>query len=200
MADLTIKQYDQKIHNIYLKGDVDEDMWQVFVDKVNEIKSADEEIDINNAGTLALIGISVTPVRPPINIYLSTYGGVIYDMFSIYDEIKQLTGEYEVFIHCVGKIMSAGTIIMLAVDLDHRIAYSNTTFMFHSLSGFSYGKMKDMEENLEESKRLHKMMWKIYKENTSIPEDKLEEVYKCKKDWFLSADQAKKYKIISKVI
>ena len=57
-----------------------------------------------------------------------------------------------------------------------------------------------MEENVEESKRLHKAMWNIIKENTKIPEEKLEEIYKCKKDWYINAEQAKKYKIISKII
>jgi ATP-dependent protease ClpP protease subunit len=96
--------------------------------------------------------------------------------------------------------MSAGTIIMLAVDYEHRFAYPNSTFMYHAVSGWAEGKLKDMEENLEESKRLNKTIWNIYKENTEIPIDKLEELYKCKKDWYLTPEQAKKYKIISKIV
>ena len=157
-------------------------------------------MDETNIGTLSLLGIAVQPIRPAINIYLSTFGGYIYDMFSIYDEIKSLQKEYEVNIYCVGKIMGAGTIIMLSVDLEHRFAYSNTTFMYHTLSSMSLGKVKEMEENVEESKRLHKEMWKIYKENTKIPIDKLDEIYKCKKDWYISSNQALKYKIIGKVV
>ena len=38
MAEFVIKTYDTKIHNIYLKGEVDEEMWQSLVDKINEIK------------------------------------------------------------------------------------------------------------------------------------------------------------------
>lgn len=200
MADFTIKTYDSKLHNIYLRGEVNEDMWSNLVDKINEIKSSDKEIDETNIGTLSLFGINVQAIHPSINIYLSTYGGNIYDMLSIYDEIKSLTKEYVVNIYCIGKVMSAGTIIMLSVDLEHRFAYPNTTFMFHELSGFNIGKIKDIEENVDELKRLHKIMWNIYRENTKIPEDKLEDLYKCKKDWYLNSEQAKKYKIISKII
>ena len=57
-----------------------------------------------------------------------------------------------------------------------------------------------MEENVEENKRLHKLMWSIFKDQTEIPEDKLDEIYKCKKDWYITAEQAKKYKIISKIV
>jgi len=200
MADFTIKTFDERIHNIYLKGDVDEDMWQTLVDKINEFKSADDDIADQNMASLLSIGIQAKIIRPVVNIYLSTFGGYIYDMLAIYDEIKALTKEYEVNIFCVGKIMSAGTVIMLATDLEHRFAYQNTTFMYHTLSGGSWGKVKEQEENVEESKRLHKVMWGILKENTSIPDDKLDEIYKCKKDWYITAQQAKKFKIISEII
>ena len=200
MADFTIKTFDERIHNIYLKGNVDEKMWQALVDKINEFRSADDDIADQNMASLLSIGIQAKIIRPVVNIYLSTFGGYIYDMLAIYDEIKALTKEYEVNIFCVGKIMSAGTVIMLATDLEHRFAYQNTTFMYHTLSGGSWGKVKEQEENVEESKRLHKVMWGILKENTSIPEDKLDEIYKCKKDWYITAQQAKKYKIISEII
>jgi len=200
MADFTIKTFNEKIHNIYLNGDIDETMWQKLVDNINEIRSEDNDIIDQNIASLASIGLSVTIARPIINIYLSTFGGYIHEMFAIYDEIKTLNKDYVVNIFCVGKIMSAGTIIMLAVDNEHRYAYPNTTFMYHTLAGGVYGKMKDVEENTEELKRLHKLMWNIYKENTDIPVDKLDEIYKCKKDWYITSDQAKKYKIISKIV
>lgn len=200
MAEFTIKTFDEKIHNIYIKGDVDEDMWSNLVDKINEIKSADDDIADQNLASLMSVGIEAQIIRPAINIYLCTYGGIIHDMLAIYDEIKKLSKEYEVNIYCVGKIMSAGTVIMLAVDLEHRFAYPNTTFMYHTLAGCAWGKMKDMEEDVEESKRLHKLMWNIIKDNTEIPEEKLDEIYKCKKDWYITADQAKKYKVISKIV
>jgi ATP-dependent Clp protease protease subunit len=200
MAEFTIKTYDPKIHNIYLKDEVNEEMWQLLVDKINEIKSADKEIDEMNVGTLSLFGIEAQAIHPPINIYLNTYGGDVLDMFAIYDEIKALSSEYIVNIFCVGKVISAGTIIMLAVDNAHRFAYPHTTFMYHTLSSFAYGKMKDLEESTEASKRFHQMMWNIYKENTKIPEEKLNEIYNCKKDWYITSEQAKKYKIISKII
>lgn len=200
MVEFKIQTFDTKIHNIYLKGIVDERMWQTLVDKINEIRGADNDVADQNLASLMSVGIEARIIRPAINIYLSTFGGYIYDMLSIYDEIKSLTKEYVVNIYCVGKIMSAGTIIMLATDLEHRFAYPNTTFMYHTLTGGAYGKIKDLEENAEECKRLHKIMWNIYKENTAIPDEKLDEIYKCKKDWYITAEQAKKYKIISKIV
>lgn len=200
MAELTIKTFNRSIHDIYLTGEVCEDMWSELVKKIKEIKNADDEVSDNNTAALLAVGILTEAKLPPINIYLSTYGGTIYDMLAIYDEIKSLQKEYEVNLYCVGKIMSAGTIIMLSVDFEHRFCYPNTTFMFHSISSYTLGKIKEMEEKVSEVKRLHKLMYKIYKENTSIPEEKLEDIYKSKKDWFITPEQAKKYKIISKIV
>ena len=52
MAEFTIKTFDEKIHNIYIKGDVDEDMWSNLVDKINEIKSEDDDIADQNLASL----------------------------------------------------------------------------------------------------------------------------------------------------
>jgi hypothetical protein len=71
MADFTIKTFNEKIHNIYLNGDVDEIMWKNLVDSINEIRSEDNDIIDQNVASLASIGLSVTISRPIINIYLS---------------------------------------------------------------------------------------------------------------------------------
>lgn len=84
MADFTIKTFDEKIHNIYLKGDVDEDMWQALVDKINEIRSADDDIADQNLASLMSVGIEAQVIRPAINIYLSTFGGYIYMICLLY--------------------------------------------------------------------------------------------------------------------
>lgn len=200
MAEFTIKSFDEKLHNIYITGRVGEDMWETVMYKINDIKGSDNEVFKQNKMSLQSAGIEYKITKPEINIYLCTYGGSVYDMLGIYDEIKRLSQEYVVNIYCIGKIMSAGTIIMLAVDLEHRFAYANTTFMYHTLSSMTLGKIKDLEDDVEEDKRLHNLMWSIYKDNTKIPQKELDEIYKCKKDWYITAEKAKEYGIIGKII
>lgn len=206
MSNLTLKEYDKKTHDIYLRDSVGIDMSRTLAEKISEIKSSDDEVEENNKDVLSKFGIdenmfwSINKV-PNINIYLSTFGGEIYEMFAIYDEIKKLNEYYDVNIYCVGKVMSAGTIIMLAVPLEQRFAYKNTTFMYHTIAMYGIeGKIPEMEENVDECKRLHKMMMNIYKEQTKLPKEKLNEVYNCKKDWFITPEQAIKYGVISKIV
>ena len=68
MPEFTIKTFDAKIHNIYLKADVDDEMWQTLVDKINEIKSADDDIADQNLASLMSVGIDAEIIRPSINI------------------------------------------------------------------------------------------------------------------------------------
>ena len=107
---------------------------------------------------------------------------------------------YVVNIYCYGKVMSAGTIIMLAVDKEHRFASTYTTFMIHSLSSIEIGKIKELEDNVDEAKRMHNIMWDIYKENTKIPEDKLKDIYEKKQDWFLTSIEALEYGLIRQIV
>lgn len=84
MAEFTIKTYNESIHNIYLKGDVDEEMWQTLVDKISEIRAADDDIDYQNSASLACIGLNVQGVRPPINIYIYRHMEVVFMICSQY--------------------------------------------------------------------------------------------------------------------
>ena len=200
MAGLELKYFNGPLHNIYLVGEVSEEMYANLTKKIDEIREDDEAVIINNFSVLQSVGIDVTIGRPKIDVYITTYGGNVYDMFAIYDALKKLQKDYVVNIYAQGKVISAGTVIFLAVDKKHRFAGENTTFMFHDLSGGAFGKVKELEENAEEGKRLHSMIWQIFKDNTKMPEKLLTEMYENKKDIYLNARQAKKFGIIEEIV
>jgi ATP-dependent Clp protease protease subunit len=133
---------------------------------------------------------------PHIQLLLSTYGGEVYDGLSLYDAIKN--SKTCVDITCFGKIMSMGIIILLASKT--RKAYRNTTFMIHEISSFGMGKVADVEESVEEAKRLNKLLFDIIEKETNISKSKLEEVYNRKQDWFITAEEALKLGLITEII
>jgi ATP-dependent Clp protease protease subunit len=130
----------------------------------------------------------------PIEIYLSSYGGEIYSGLAIYDAIRACP--CDVVIHANGKIMSAASVIYLAADV--RVAAKHTSFMLHSVSSGTEGKIKDQEIDVQEGKRLNNVMLDILADRT-----------KMKKNWWyrkiLSHDiyfdltQAKEYGIVSTI-
>ncbi len=128
----------------------------------------------------------------PIEIYLSSYGGEAYAGFAIYDAIRACP--CDIIIHANGKCMSMAPIIFLAADV--RIASKNTTFMLHSVSSGTEGKIKDQEIDVQSGKRINDTMLNILAERT-----KMKKSWWYRKilthDFYFDLTEAKSYGLIS---
>lgn len=131
----------------------------------------------------------------PIEIYLSSFGGEMYAGLSIYDAIRACP--CDIIIYANGKIMSAGLLVFLSGDI--RIASPHTTFMAHSVSFGSEGKLKDIEVDVTEGKRLNNLMLDILAERTKKPR-KLWYRLILSHDKFFNLTEAKEYGLISKTL
>lgn len=197
---MEIKEIELNERNITIFNDVDESSMSSAVEKIFKINQEDEEWVRNIYRAMDAAGVKkfdpIAIEMPHIQVLLSTYGGSVYDGLSLYDAIKG--SKTEVDVTCFGKIMSMGIIIMLAAK--NRRAYRNTTFMIHEMSSISIGKVADMEDELNETKRLNKILFDIIKNETEITKKKLDEIYEKKKDWFLTAEEALELGLITEII
>ena len=195
---MEIKEIESKERTITIFNDVDESSMSSAVEKIFQINQSDEEWirNLHNVMNVSSVKCDSTIEMPHIQLLLSTYGGEVYDGLSLYDAIKN--SKTCVDITCFGKIMSMGIIILLASKT--RKAYRNTTFMIHEISSFGTGKVADIEESVEEAKRLNKLLFDIIEKETNISKEKLEEVYKRKQDWFFTAEEALKMGLITEII
>ena len=200
MEGLTILPFAEELHNINLTGEITEEMLKNLTDKINEIRASDNDVALNNFSVLQSIGINVSVGLPPIYIKLSSCGGSVYVAMAIYDLIKDLQRAYTVNIISNGYCMSAGCTVLLSVPKQNRFCYQHTTFLLHTLSSGGYGKLKDLEENVEEWKRLHEIMWGIYKDETKIPKKVLDDIYREKQDLFLDAKKAKSWGLVGQIL
>ena len=196
---MEIKEIESKERTITIFNDVDESSMSSAIEKIFQINQSDEEwirnlYNILNA-SCAKFDSSVVEM-PHIQVLLSTYGGDVYDGLSLYDAIKN--SNTEVDITCFGKIMSMGIIILLASK--NRKAYRNTTFMIHEISSGAIGKLADLEESVDEAKRLNKVLFDIIEKETKITKAQLEEIYNKKQDWFITAEEALKLGLITEII
>lgn len=101
----------------------------------------------------------------PIDIFINSYGGYVYDGLALYDTIRQLEDTLEVRTHAMGKVMSMGLTLFLAGT--QRFALPHSTFMAHSIAGGTHGKMYEIKDDSKETERLHKVLLKIYEARTS---------------------------------
>lgn len=101
--------------------------------------------------------------KDPIDIYISSCGGSVYDGLALCDIME--TCKCKIRTHAIGKVMSMGLILFLMGD--ERRGTKRSTFMSHTISSISFGKMQDMKIDMEESERLFSICLDILAKNTN---------------------------------
>ena len=93
--------------------------------------------------------------RKPIKFYLSTYGGSADDMFALYDVMRLVQSE-ETEIHTVGmgKVMSAGVLLLAAGTKGKRKIGKHCRVMIHSAMAGSHGSLPNLVNELEALQQL----------------------------------------------
>lgn len=196
---MEIKEIEIKDRTITIFNDVDESTMSSAVEKIVQINQEDDAWIRNVYSSMEASGAKFGPTTiemPHIQILLSTYGGNVYDGLSLYDAIKN--SKTDVDITCFGKIMSMGIVILLSAKT--RKAYRNTTFMIHELTSGVIGKLADMEESIDEAKRINRVLFDIIEKETKITHSWLKEIYNKKKDWFFTAEEALEIGLITEII
>jgi ATP-dependent protease ClpP protease subunit len=72
--------------------------------------------------------------------------------------------------------------------------------MYHQVSSGAIGKVKDMEDDVIEAKRLQKFIEDHTLSTTKLTPKDLEKCYNEKKDWYMTAKQALKYGVIDQIV
>lgn len=196
---MEIKEIETKDRTITIFNDVDESTMSSAVEKIVHINQEDDAWIRNVYSAMEASGAKFSPTTiemPHIQILLSTYGGSVYDGLSLYDAIKN--SKTDVDITCFGKIMSMGIVILLSAKT--RKAYRNTTFMIHELTSGVIGKIADMEESIDEAKRINRVIFDIIEKETKITHSWLKEIYNKRKDWFFTAEEALEIGLITEII
>lgn len=131
----------------------------------------------------------------PIEIHMSSYGGDVYAMLRLHDEILACPCQIKFF--GGGPIMSAATWIMAVCD--ERYLYPNATVMVHELSDSMGGdKHTDLKINTAENTRLMKLLCETYAANSRMPIEFWEDI--GQRDVYLTAAEAVSLGLADKVL
>lgn len=137
--------------------------------------------------------------RKSISIRINSYGGYCYELWSAINAIENLKKKgYTVNTICMGKAMSCGFVLFLSGT--NRYMYPYSTLMYHSVSSGTYGKVQEMKESLFETQRLNEMAKKYTIEKTNITKERLDEVDKCKEDWYINSEESLELGIATKIL
>ena len=138
--------------------------------------------------------------RKPIEFYISTYGGSADDLFAIYDVMKQIQKETEIHTIGLGKVMSAGVLLLSAGTQGKRQIAKNCRIMIHSVMAVSHGSLHNLLNEIEAIEQLQEMYINCMVENTTISKSQLKKMLERKVNIYLSAEEAVEYGIADIII
>ena len=170
---------------------------QVTQKSMNDLTKAIVDINAHDRYLEKLYPVyGLSYAAQPIHIYIDSYGGAVYQCMGLLGVMnKSVTPIHTI---ATGAAMSCGFMILICGH--KRFAYEYSTPLYHQVSTGFFGKVKDMEESLEETKRLQKRIEKITLERTRITKKRLKEVLKNKIDWFMTADEALRLGVVDAIL
>lgn len=134
--------------------------------------------------------------RNPIKIYINSFGGSVYDMWSLIDVIEN--SKTPIYTYCTGYAMSAAFNIFLSGH--KRFATKHATFMYHQMSCFRAEKYQDLVEDMVEFDFLNRKIEEYVMYRTNITKGRINEIREKKIDEYIHADEALNLGIVDEII
>jgi ATP-dependent Clp protease protease subunit len=131
-----------------------------------------------------------------IFLYINSPGGVVTSGLAIYDTMQYIKPDVATI--CIGQAASMGSLLLAAGANGKRSALPNSRIMIHQPMGGFQGQASDIEIQAKEILKVKKRLNEIYANHTGSAIEKIEQ--DIDRDYFMSAEEAKAYNLIDKVI
>ena len=125
-----------------------------------------------------------------IEMFISTPGGNADDMFAIYDVMRLVKDECDIKVTGVGKVMSAGVLLLAAGTKGKRRIGKNCRVMIHSVIGGHVGPMHQMLNEVTEFKKIQDQYLNALVKETNMSKIYLNRLLKKKVNVYLTAEEA----------
>jgi ATP-dependent Clp protease protease subunit len=190
MSDTVVQLEPPKPRNLFFTKQVDQDSIAELTKSIINIWEHDEYLK----KLYSLHGLEYKP--KPIKIYIDSYGGYVYQCFGLLSVMERCKTSIHTIV--TGTAMSCG--FMILISGHKRFAHKLSTPLYHQVSSWAVGETKKLEEDLEETKRLQKMLEKITLDKTNIKKKRLKEVYEKKIDWYMSSEEALGLGVVDEIL
>ena len=158
--------------------------------------SGEIEDEMANAIVAQLLFLQAEDAKKEISMYINSPGGSVTAGLAILDTMRMV--KCPVATYCVGQAASMGAILLSAGEKGKRHALPNARIMIHQPWGGAQGKASDIEITAKEILRLKEILNGIL---ADASDKTVEEVTKdTDRDHFMSAEEAKKWGIVDKVL
>jgi ATP-dependent Clp protease, protease subunit len=126
----------------------------------------------------------------PIEFLISTCGGVAAEMFAIYDTMRLVQSTCAVSTIGMGKVMSAGVVLLAAGTKGQRKIGANCRVMIHSVNGGYHGSLSNMENEIAEVRWIQDRYVECLAAESNMSEREIRKCLKKHVDVYLSAEEA----------
>ena len=186
---------DTKNRTFGLYGDVDEETASSavytllhFANSARKPEPSEDEEEV------------LEPPVEPIRMFISTHGGSAHDLFAIYDIMRMVKDCCDIETVGLGKVMSAGVLLLAAGTKGKRKIGRNCRVMIHPVAAASMGDLVDIENETKEIKVLQKQYLSELAENTNMTLSQIRKMIKKKINIYFSAEEAIKLGIADELI
>mgnify|MGYP001351088354 FL=1 len=136
----------------------------------------------------------------PIDMYISTYGGSADDMAALVDVMNMVKKDCDIKTIGLGKVMSAGVLILASGTKGQRTIGRNCRVMIHSVIAGNAGALHNLENELAEVKKMQEVYLDSLVEVTNLTKKQLKSFMRRKTNVYLTAEEAIKYGIADKIL
>ena len=133
--------------------------------------------------------------KKDISLYINSPGGSVTATLAMVDTMNHVKPAVSTV--CVGMAASGAAILLSAGEKGKRFALPNAEIMIHQPHGGAEGQATDIEITAKQILKLRERLNKILAHNTGQSIEKIEK--DVERDFFMTADEAKKYGLIDKV-
>ena len=155
-------------------------------------------IDDNTANILQaqLLYLDSTDSGKDISIYVNSPGGSVYAGLGIYDTMQFIQSPVATI--CTGMAASMAAVLLVAGAEGKRSALPHSRVMIHQPLGGAQGQASDIEITAREIMKLKKELYTIISEHSHTDFDKV--WADSDRDYWMTAEEAKEYGMIDKVL
>ncbi len=151
---------------------------------------------IGNLVVAQLLHLESDDPEKDISVYINSPGGDVYSGLAIYDTMQFIKPDVQTI--CVGIAMSMGALLLSGGAEGKRMALPNAKILIHQVSSSFQGQATDIEIHAKEIIDVRQRLDEILAKHTG---QDLEKVAKdTERDYFMSAEEAKDYNLIDRVI
>lgn len=125
-----------------------------------------------------------------VKLYISTYGGSAHEMFGIYDVMNFCKQFCDIETIGIGKVMSAGTLLLSAGTKGKRRLGKHCQVMIHSVNGGSIGELHSLENEMEQMKNLQDTYIQCLSQETNMTKRQIQTLINRKVNVYLSSEEA----------